>query len=218
METSFTEFVNQRNIEIGIKCLYEAVGDEANNQLPVGKAPPVPKNISIPNIPPEKKSWLKRWWSNHKTAIKYGALGAAAIGLLLSAGIPWGQLFPYLGKSIGTALGVQAVTGGINSLGQQAEGKPAQIVIKDHDYFLKTNSGETKIDANQVVDMIGQSKGDSNHIKAVIWRDESSRASTESELLNTLREKGLQDSVKWKDTFEFEPNTVPSTDWKNSGE
>lgn len=226
MNTSFKEFANKRNIEIGIRCLIEAeqnavddedlsVDDEVMNPAhptPVGKniqttnIPPVPKNIQVPNVPPTEKSWVRKWWDRNKTMLKYGALGAAAIGLLLGSGIPWGSLFPFMARTVGTGLGVNAILGGVNSVmnTEQPVSDVTKIIIRGHDCFIKTKSGEIKVSPSEIPDMILRNPTTDGH-SAVIWRTETSRAKTEDELLDALREKGLEDSVLWKNSFDFVP-------------
>ena len=200
--------------KIGMKCLREAVGNESDISKPKGKhksVPPIPQDVKTIDIDDEKKSWLKKWWNKYKSAIKYGALGAIAIGLLLSAGIPWSQLFPYLSKSVGTALGVQAIMGAVNGSmpGTDNQSTSPNIVIRGHDYFIKTETGEVKTTINQVMDIISQAENRVN-----IWKHETARAGTENELSSLLSHKGLEDNVIWRDTFTPGRQTVLSPEWE----
>jgi len=219
MNTSFKEFTNRRNIEIGIRCLVEAeqnaLDDKVVNRQVATQVPPMPKSIQVPTVPPKEKSWARKWWDKNKTMLKYGALGAAAIGLLLGSGIPWGSLFPYMARTIGTGLGVNAVLGGANSIigtnqnNMTSElGTPTKIIIRDHDCFVKTKFGEIKVSPSQIPDMILRNSNGSGDYSAVIWRTETSRTKTEIELANALRDKGLEDSVHWRDSFSPVPHTV----------
>jgi len=250
MNTSFKEFANRRNIEIGIRCLIEAenmlcesrkqydqsfaldiprVPDNSKRKLPSKQqlpeasptrsteaVPPIPKNIEVPQVPPKEKSWARKWWDKNKTMLKYGALGAAAIGLLLGSGVPWGSLFPFMARTIGAGLGANAILGGANSImgtapEQSGIDNTTKIIIRDHDCFVKTKFGEVKVSPSEIPDMILRNSDGSGDYSAVIWRTETSRAGIEHELSNALRDKGLENSVLWRSSFEFnrsEPNTV----------
>ena len=200
--------------KIGMKCLREAVGSKSDISKPQGKhdsIPPIPQDVKTIDIDNKKKAWLKKWWGKYKSTIKYGALGAIAIGLLLSAGIPWSQLFPYFSKSVGTALGIQAIMGAVNGVMPETgyQLTPPNIVIRDHDYFIKTETGEVKTTINQVMDIISQAENRVN-----IWKHETARAGTENELSSLLSHKGLEDNVIWRDTFTPGRQTVLSPEWE----
>ena len=244
MNTSFKEFANRRNIEMGIRCLIEAENmmcesrnqydssftldiprfpDNSKRKLPSKQqlpesyptksteaVPPIPKNIEVPTVPPKEKSWARKWWDKNKTMLKYGVLGAAAIGLLLGSGIPWGSVFPYMARTIGTGLGVNAILGGANSIigtgtaPAQSGDAPEQsgdgitkIIIRDRDCFVKTKFGEIKVSPSQIPDMIQQNSNGNSDYSAIILRTKTSRAGTENELWNALRDKGLENSVVW---------------------
>ena len=192
---TFELFIEQKQIELGVMQLLEAVegADDASIEdlKSIAKAP-------IPDE--EKKGMIRSFWEKHKTKIKF-TLGASAIALLIWAGINWKFIAPFAGKAAGAVVDAAKDAGGwvADKLGWAAGAaadldlsKPIRALIDGHDVYIEKDGQWIKSTIQKVVQMAGKATPDSNGVHIGIWQTETGRASTEEALKNLLHKNGIE--------------------------
>ena len=178
---TLNEWIDQRNqllIEQSLDAGIEELSSKVGSTLP------------DPDIGVEgKKSWIRKFWDNHKGKIAVGALGAAAIAALYMSGI---SLLPF------------GINAGLNAIKTTAKGlsskeiltqKPLlQAVISDYKkLFVKDSDKWVPIDYKSLADVAANATPDQNGFKIKIFQTPDSRVTNLNNLLQNLKDVGLSD-------------------------
>lgn len=210
----FNEFVEHRKLQDGWQELCEAIANtnlhDDDAKLDAVPPPPEPKNVDVPEVPEQQKSFIRRFWEANKRKIAYGTLTVAAIGLLLGAGIPWFDLWKYALGSLGYLKNFISdtkdfmttgtdVSKNLENMARNLLGSGAlRLIIRNRNYFLKTPTGEKQISLDDLGQFLKQAAPDEHGQLIKIDRDMTSRAGAEEALRVALETLGLKDNqISW---------------------